>query len=306
MAAYDEVSQTWRLIGATSFGLGCPPSGIGAYADVDYFQDWIMCHAEVIAPIGGPYFCGDEAGLDVADTVKVSRAAWGAPKPQITWRANGVAIRPAKDRTSLGLAAHFNKEITVSITSLGETVDHNFGTVGEAFFVQGYSAKQFVPCISLKLGQPNQGKCGSSSEFRASLQSSPGIHSISGLPFSFWAMKDFTVPKKTTSWSWGLFEGHSRGICIGDNSPVSCDFQLGEPFMGAFGSARTPKQSPADYWAWSLDSVPYNDLWGPMATDDFSPTLVKGKARIVMKTDGQEDLGSYFDFAYGLISGYHR
>jgi secreted trypsin-like serine protease len=121
-----EVSGTWQLIGVTSFGRGCPPAGIGAYADVEYFKGWIMCHAQVTFPEGGPYFCGGEGQLDVADVLKVSSAAWGSPKPTITWTSNDTVIRAANNKTSLALAGRYGQDIAVSITSGGITHTPDF------------------------------------------------------------------------------------------------------------------------------------------------------------------------------------
>jgi hypothetical protein len=217
MTAYDGDSETWQLIGVTAFGLYCPPAGIGAYTDVEYFKSWIMCHAQVTFPEGGPYFCGGEGELDVADELKVSSAAWQSPKPQITWSSNLSPIRAAKNKTSLKLAGRFGQNISVSITSGGITESRNFGVVGEAFFAELYDGKDFVPCSRLKLYPPNEGKCSSSKDGTASLQSSPGLADPNVYrPFSFWAMKDFTVPKNTTRWTWDVF-GRSRGLCVDEN-----------------------------------------------------------------------------------------
>lgn len=313
MAAYDAISGTWRLIGVTAFGEDCPPAGIGAYTDVEYFKSWIMCHGRVFFPEGGPYFCGGEGELDVADELKVSSAAWGSPKPQITWRSSGTVIRTANNKTSLKLAGRFGQNISVSITSGGVTVTHDFGVVEEAFFAQGYTGKDFVPCTRLKLYPPNGGQCSSSKDGTASLRSSPGLADPDvDRPFSFWAMKDFTVPKNTTRWTWDVGFGHSRGVCVDENEgDYDCgDLQLGALYEGAFGTATTPTVAPTYTWVWLPGYETY--VWGPAETggfsdpDSFSTTLVKGKARIVMGTEGHAELGSYFDFVDGFIYGYHR
>ncbi len=324
MAAYDGDSETWQLIGVTSFGAGCPPAGIGAYADVEYFKGWIMCHAQVTFPEGGPYFCGGEGQLDVADVLKVSRAAWGSPNPTITWKSNNTVIKAANNKTSLALAGRYGQDISVSITSGGLIPEeHDFGVVGEAFFAQGYSPKDFVPCTSLKLVEPNQGKCGSSVYVysdgytvpTATLQSSPGYGFTKAAPndpeyFSFWAMKDFTVPKNTTLWTWEILWGHSRGesysICQEEDGVEDCtDFHLGAHYFGGFGAAT----STGNVWPSNWAPGPFATLFsGPLweDVDNSSETLVKGKARVIMGTYGHKDLGSYFDFEYGWIYGFHK
>jgi hypothetical protein len=119
-------------------------------------------------------------------------------------------------------------------------------------------------------------------------------------------MKDFTVPKNTTRWTWDVSFGHSRGLCVDvTEGDYDCaELQLGAFYSGAFGTATTPKVFPSETWVWLPG---YQELfWGPAMTDSYSTTLVKGKARIVMGTEGHEELGSYFDFYDGYIYGYHR
>jgi len=308
-------SGKWRLVGVTSYGDSCPPSGVGAYADVRDYAPWIMCHAEVLAPYGGPYFCGDEDGaIDVADTLKVAKGAWGNSQTTITWSADGVAIAAAKNKTSLSLAGRYGKNITVSISS-GSTESYDFGTVGEATYIKSFQGKDFVPCTALKVFEPNQGKCSTGVGFSGALQSSPGFAVDKNDPYTgtatgFWAMRDFDLPKGTTQWTWGVGYAQAHG-----NEALN----LGAEYYGGFGSA-TPTQfgtwgnvyefpMSSNYLGYTEDETDFENIfWGPINDEEnsMSSTLVKGKGRVIFGTYGNENIGSHFTFQFGVVIASYR
>ncbi len=316
LAVFD--AGKWSLVGVTSFGASCPPSGIGAYADVRNYAPWIMCHAEVIVPYGGPYFCGDEDGsIDVADTLKVARGGWGTSQATITWFANGVPIAAASNKTSLSLAGRYGQDIDVRISSGGSIEDYPFGIVGEATYIKFFSGSDFVPCTSVKVFEPNKGKCnknGEDSFWSGSLESSPGLQLNAAentlYSFGFWASKDFDLPKGTTAWTWGVAYAHAHG---------NSDLNLGGEFYGIYGSA-TPTRPDSwgdgyefpvseNYLGYTEDESDFEDvIVGPVSDPEafMSGTLVKGKGRLILGTYGSPELGSHFTFNWGMIVASYR
>jgi len=308
------------LLGVTSFGSGCPPAGIGAYTSVPKYAPWILCHATVANPFGGPYVCGDELGfVDVSDTVKVSPggAFPRGSRVSVQWLANGAAIKGAT-KNSLALSSQWGKTISVRITvgGGGEVMQIAWGNpVEEAMYVQVIEGSKFMPCTRVNFSPPNQGKC-QARGFDGSLQSSPGYDPKTGWTYGFWAMRDFNLPKNTQMWTWGLFYPHVRG---------SLDLGLGADYFGAIGTSK-----PLTDLSWFVDTnssivavqFPRSSVrlgfgaseYGESAFEGFNwwgmgsmSTLQVGrKGRVILGTFGEEGLGSHLDFWAGYIIAIHR
>ena len=261
-----------ELIGVVSFGPDCPPPGIGGYASVNYFSDWIMCHAAIPNPFGGPYFCGDEAyWITVADTLKVAKGTWGGSTATFQWFADSQPIR-GQTKSSLPLKGLFGKRISVRISSAGISQDYNFSSyeygadeihdpVQMGLDVKYYPSGDFVPCTAVNY-QPwqdqvavNKGSCsGTKGQNDGALQSSAGIFPISpssGTQAGFWAYRDVALPANTVKWGWAILDPWSRGELItglpgtddfiktfgwnDDNFDYLADF--GAPFWGTYGTS---------------------------------------------------------------------
>ena len=334
---YSKSNVTQReLVGVVSFGPECPPAGIGAYANVAYFSSWIMCHASVHIPVGGPYFCGDEAGfVTVADTLKVRGGV--STRTSIQWMqgefgsAVTAPIRGA-NKTSLSMKGLFGKVISVRVTSgsLSPTVHvfNNGETVTEAFQFDYYPSGDFTPCVSLNIFPPNKGKCvGKRGQYNGELFSEAGKQIFDydengypiGLEYGYWGYKDFTLPKNTVGWTWGLAYPWSPGIV------VSPSFEYGAGYFGVTASA-TPlnsstwdritefpvSQYPRGYGADGKVDFELNPLGGPLGEDwdnellEWSQLMVKGKGRILLGTLGDEELGSRLSFDGILVFSMYR
>ena len=188
------------LVGVVSFGPPCPGErAIGGYANVNHFAPWIMCHAEVTTPFGGPYFCGDEAGLvTVADTLKVAKGAWGGRTATFRW-FNGNTVISGQTKSSLSLSGRYGQRISVEISSSqpGPTprrwkfteltyLDENDIPITEHFPVERatnvtvYQSGDFVPCTSFNprfqdIVFPLGGSCsGTKGQQNGSLQTPAG------------------------------------------------------------------------------------------------------------------------------------
>jgi trypsin len=260
------------LIGVVSFGPACPPGGIGAYANVHHFSSWIMCHAAVTNPFGGPHICGDEAGyVTVADTLKIAKGTWGGPTASIQWFANGVAIIGAT-KNALPLKGHINKWIAVRISSnVGgtpiveefnmpplsyddETEQYFYQTVGMATVVTAYRSGDFVPCTAFvpfdsEWQQQNSGSCsGTKGQANGALQSNPGtvkgkifdtelnVWQETNMSKAFWAHRDITLPPNTLYWTWGITDAWSRGVYAqGEYEGYNL---FGSSYWGAISPAR--------------------------------------------------------------------
>jgi hypothetical protein len=281
-----------KLIGVVSFGPECPPAGIGAYANVNYFSDWIMCHAAIPSPFGGPYFCGDEAlWITVGDTVKVSKAAWGGRTATIQWFADDVAIR-GQTRNTLPLTGLFGKKISVTIKSAGfadQSYDFSSYTDGGNEYhetvqmgvdVKTYPSGDFVPCTAVNY-QPmnyqviNKGSCsGTKGLTDGSLQSSAGwfpVSSNESTAAGFWAYRDVPLPANTFEWGWAILDPWSRGEWItglpgedefiksvynyGDDYDYFADF--GASYWGTYGTANPLVFD--DHWSY-FDITPFYPL----------------------------------------------
>lgn len=255
-----------KLIGVVSFGPDCPPPGIGGYANVNYFLDWILCHAEIPnQPAGGPYFCGDETEfLTVADTLKVAKGTWGGARQTIQWfestaaNQTPTAIRGA-NKPSLSLKGMYGKRISVRITpalaSDGIATTHTFvsepfedtgfdNTVQMATDFKIYPSGDFVPCTAINYEPPNRGSCtATAGQFNGSLQSSAGWVQTSPNTFStagFWAYRDIALPANTQYWSWAVLNPWSRGEYVtstmGVNREDGLPIALAEPYDASFGA----------------------------------------------------------------------
>ena len=231
-----------KLVGVVSMGPSCPPAGIGVYANVDYFSSWIMCHAQVANPFGGPHFCGDEAGfVTVADTLRVSKGTWGGQSATYKWLANGVAI-PRQTQSTLALTGLLDKNISVEIRSAvsrTQTITERYDfakdeqeiqePVGRGIRIDLYPSGDFVPCIAINpvspyTQQPQKGSCtATKGQSNGELQTSPGFSAgkyrdenglwrdESFFSNAFWAYRDVNLPPKTVVWTWGVIGAFSRG-----------------------------------------------------------------------------------------------
>jgi secreted trypsin-like serine protease len=238
------------LIGVVSFGPECPPGGIGAYANVHNFRSWIMCHAAITNPFGGPHFCGDEAGyVTVSDTLKISKGTWGGTSASIQWFADDVAIRGAT-KNSLPLSGLLGKFISVRISTnvSGEPVwfyaaeyydpdleSYFYTPVEYATNITAYLSGDFVPCTSFvpydqTYQPPSSGSCsGTNGQRNGELKSNAGrakgkfwveeegeggatYWEEGDMDKQFWAYRDITLPRNTFAWTWGVTNAWSRGV----------------------------------------------------------------------------------------------
>jgi trypsin len=283
-----NVNNAETLVGIVSFGAveenynevdeyyykECSDPGASGYTNVHHFNSWIMCHAAVTSPFGGPYFCGDESGwITVADTLKVAKGAWGGTTPaRIVWSEvsnnnNGTPRTTTIARqtgTALSLKDMWGKRIHVRIAvgSIFRDYYFNYGaaqpdsiadysflfdqSVQEAFFAQFYKSGDFVPCTAVNtFVPPNKGSCaGKAGQIDGAMQSSPGLaRDADGYdyPQGFWAYRDVTLPPRTQVWTWGVFDAWSRG----DN--MNTDYwedDLGSPYIGAIAPDKPSPMSP--------------------------------------------------------------
>jgi hypothetical protein len=329
---YSKNDPTQRaLVGVVSFGPDCPPAGIGAYADVAHFSSWVMCHSSVAFPFGGPHFCGDESGfVTVADTLKVGLGLWGSGSRQsIQWSQDGVPIRGA-DKTTLSMKGLFGKVISVRITagSLSSSNVYNGGEpVGEALQFDFYPSGDFLPCSAVNYAPPNKGKCvGTKGNWNGELLSDSGKQLVGfddndeaiELEYGYWAYKDFTLPKNTVGWTWGLFNPWAPGAVISESHDYGADY---------FGV--TTSRTPLVYNSWDLDTfwvfsrsqypLGYNasgepdyeidPVGGPISVGEFiewSDLMVNGKGRAMIGTFGDDGLGSRFAFEEIMVVSIYR
>lgn len=256
-----------KLIGVVSFGPDCPPGGIGAYANVNYFSGWIMCHVAIANPFGGPYFCGDEAyWITVGDTLRVAKGSWGGRTATFQWFADSQPIS-RQTRNFLPLTGMYGKRISVRISSPGfVSQDYNFSSYQDGLdeihdpvqmgvSTKVYPSGDFVPCTAVNYQPPNRGSCsGTAGQENGSMQSTPGFVSTSPNSFAqagFWAYRDIALPANTVEWAWGIVNPWSRGEVItglkGDDGFIKTfgwnedvyDYYagFGAPFFGTYGTA---------------------------------------------------------------------
>ena len=301
-----------KLIGVVSFGPDCPPAGIGAYANVNYFSDWIMCHAAIPSPFGGPYFCGDEGyWITVGDTMKVSKAAWGGKTATIQWFADNVAIR-GQTKNALPLTGLFDKRISVTIQSAGfpdQSYDFSSYTEGGNVYhdkvqmgidVKTYPSGDFVPCTAVNYQHwnfpvINKGSCaGTKGLSDGLLQSSSGwfpISSNESTAAGFWAYRDVPLPANTVKWGWAILNPWSRGEIItavsGDNEFIKSVGSNGDDYdyFADFGAA---------YWGTygTANPLVFDDHWSYFEMTPFFPLGVQPP--FDQTIDGSDIIPSYF------------
>lgn len=296
------------LVGVVSFGPPCPGErAIGGYANVKHFAPWIMCHAEVTTPFGGPYFCGDEAGLiTVADTLKVAKGEWGGRTPATFKWFNGNNLISGQTKSSLPLSGRYGQRISVEISVPGTTprrwnfteltyYDEFDNEITEHFPVEMatnvtvYPSGDFVPCTSFSprfegFVPPLGGSCsGTKGQENGSLQTPAGTANgrqlvfddeesstywwTTQMPRAFFAFRDVTLPKNTEKWTWGIYDAWSRGT-----DADGYDYPIfGSSFLGGIAPSKINPSSTADWDDWdTFFSVKETPIFPEKLTEAFA------------------------------------